>query len=62
MTGIIDWQYSGFHPLYYEFTKVMNSITPNETNDWFSYIPECISAERYPQKFLLDALWCNFDE
>lgn len=62
MTGIIDWQYSGFHPTYYEFTKVMNSITPNETKDWFSYIPECISAERYPQKFLLDALWCKFDE
>lgn len=35
MTGIIDWQYSGFHPTYYEFTKVMNS--PNETNDWFSW-------------------------
>lgn len=62
MTGIIDWQYSGFHPTYYEFTKVMNSITPNETNDWFSYIPISMSAERYPQKFLLDALWCKFDE
>jgi hypothetical protein len=62
VTGIIDWQYSGFYPTYYESTKVMNSISPNETNDWYSYIPECISAERYPQKFLLDSLWWKFVE
>jgi hypothetical protein len=31
-------------------------------NDWYSYIPECISAERYPQKFLLDAIWSKFVE
>ena len=62
MTGIVDWQYSGFYPRYYESTKVMNGIAPNETDDWFSYIPECISAERYPQKFLLDAIWSKFVE
>jgi hypothetical protein len=62
VTGIVDWQYSGFYPTYYESTKVMNSIAPNETNDWYSYIPECISPERYPQKFLLDALWWKFVE
>lgn len=57
VTGIIDWQYSGFYPTYYESTKVMNSITPNEKSDWFAYIPACISPEQYPQKFLVDALW-----
>lgn len=59
---MLDWQYSGFYPPCYESTKVMNSIAPNETNDWYSYIPACISPERYPQKFLLDALWSKFVE
>lgn len=62
LTGIIDWQYSGLYPTYYESTKIMNSITPNETNDWYLYIPECISAARNPQKFLLDSLWWKFVE
>jgi hypothetical protein len=48
VTGTLDWQYSGFYPMYYESTKVMNSIAPNEINDWYFYIPECVLPERYP--------------
>ncbi|KAF2277835.1 uncharacterized protein EI97DRAFT_500070 [Westerdykella ornata] len=57
VTGIIDWQYSGFYPEYYESTKVMNSLSTNEDSDWYLFIPECISPLRNAQKWLLDALW-----
>lgn len=57
ITGIVDWEYSGFYPEYYECTKVMNSIQPNEPCDWFLFIPDCISPLLYPQKWLLDAIW-----
>jgi hypothetical protein len=62
VTGIIDWQYSGFYPVWYESTKVMNGMEPNERNDWYEFIPECISPERYPWKFLLDLVWWKFVE
>ncbi|KAL6704471.1 hypothetical protein ACN47E_008215 [Coniothyrium glycines] len=57
ITGIIDWQYSGFYPEYYESTKVMNGLSTNELSDWYLFIPECISPLRNAQKWLLDALW-----
>jgi aminoglycoside phosphotransferase (APT) family kinase protein len=57
MTGIIDWQYGGFYPEYFESTKVMNGLSTNEDNDWYLFIPECISPLRNTEKWLLDALW-----
>lgn len=57
VTGIIDWQYAGFYPEYYDSTKVMNGLSTNEGSDWYLYIPECISPLQNAQKWLLDALW-----
>lgn len=57
ITGIIDWQYSGFYPEYYESTKVMNGLSTNEDSDWYLFIPECISPLQNAQKWFLDALW-----
>ncbi|KAF2453079.1 hypothetical protein BDY21DRAFT_388298 [Lineolata rhizophorae] len=57
ITGIVDWEYSGFYPEHYECTKVMNSIQPNEDCDWFLFIPDCISPIVHPQKWLQDAVW-----
>lgn len=57
VTGIIDWQYSGFYPEYYESTKVMNGLSTNEKSDWYLFIPECISPLQNKGKWLLDALW-----
>lgn len=57
VTGIIDWQFAGFYPEYYESTKVMNGLSTNESSDWYLFIPECISPIHDPQKWLLDALW-----
>jgi aminoglycoside phosphotransferase (APT) family kinase protein len=57
VNGIIDWQYSGFYPEYYESTKVMNGLSTNEDSDWYLFIPECISPLQNTGKWLLDALW-----
>ncbi|OAL43414.1 hypothetical protein IQ07DRAFT_299677 [Pyrenochaeta sp. DS3sAY3a] len=57
VAGIIDWQYSGFYPEYYESTKVMNGLSTNEDSDWYLFIPEVISPLQNAQKWLLDALW-----
>lgn len=57
MTGIIDWEYAGFYPEYYESTKVTNCLATNEDSDWYLFIPECVSPLRNAQKWLLDARW-----
>ncbi|KAH6864818.1 hypothetical protein BKA58DRAFT_423328 [Alternaria rosae] len=56
VTGIINWQYGGFYPEYYESTKVMDGLSTNEDSDWYLFIPECISPLRNTEKWLLDAL------
>ncbi|KAJ9193565.1 hypothetical protein DTO166G4_592 [Paecilomyces variotii] len=54
ITGIIDWEYSGFYPDYYEAIKCTNCLSPYEENDWFLFLPGCVSLERYPHWWLLD--------
>lgn len=56
ISGIIDWEYSGFYPDYYESVRCTNCITPYEKDDWFLYLPECVSPRIYAQWWLLDRL------
>ncbi|KAF2453051.1 hypothetical protein BDY21DRAFT_367286 [Lineolata rhizophorae] len=57
LTGIIDWEFSGFYPDYQEAIKVTNSLAPNERSDWFDYLPDCISPRHHSRRWLLDRLW-----
>ena len=57
VTGIIDWEYSGFYPEYYESFKVTNCLATNEKSDWYLYLPPSISPSRYPDRWLLDRVW-----
>ncbi|KAJ5570941.1 hypothetical protein N7535_004601 [Penicillium sp. DV-2018c] len=54
VSGILDWEYSGFYPDYYESVRCTNCITPYEEDDWFLYLPECVSPKIYAQWWLLD--------
>ncbi|KAJ5927968.1 hypothetical protein N7466_006924 [Penicillium verhagenii] len=54
ISGIIDWEYSGFYPDYYESVRCTNCLGPYEEDDWFLYLPECISPNIYTQWWLLD--------
>lgn len=54
VTGILDWEYSGFYPDYYEAVRCTNCLASYEDNDWFLFLPECISPSRYSHWWLLD--------
>jgi hypothetical protein len=54
ISGILDWEYSGFYPDYYESVRCTNCLSPYEENDWFLYLPECVSPTVYAQWWLLD--------
>lgn len=57
VTGLLDWEYSGFYPDHYESIKVTNCMAPNEHDDWYQYLPECISLRKYKEWWLIDRLW-----
>ncbi|CAG8088628.1 unnamed protein product [Penicillium nalgiovense] len=54
LSGILDWEYSGFYPDYYESVRCTNCLGPYEEDDWFLYLPECVSPKFYAQWWLLD--------
>ena len=57
ISGIVDWEHSGFYPAYWEAVKVTNGMTPQETSDWYLHLPAAISPLRYPKRWLLDLFW-----
>ncbi|KAK2781124.1 hypothetical protein FQN53_000815 [Emmonsiellopsis sp. PD_33] len=57
VSGIIDWEDSGFYPEEYECTKVTYTMSEVEENDWYLYLPECISPKRFAVHWLVDWLW-----
>lgn len=54
VTGILDWEYSGFYPDYYEAVRCTNCLSSCEDNDWFLFLPDCNSSKRYTHWWLLD--------
>ncbi|KAJ5488452.1 hypothetical protein N7539_003342 [Penicillium diatomitis] len=54
VSGILDWEYSGFYPDYYESVRCTNCLSPYEEDDWFLYLPECVSPNTYAQWWLFD--------
>ncbi|KAK2813705.1 hypothetical protein FQN50_000103 [Emmonsiellopsis sp. PD_5] len=59
ITGIIDWEDSGFYPEYYECTTLSNGQSIMSDDDWYLYVPDCISPLRFPVRWLVDRLWGN---
>lgn len=57
VTGLIDWDGGGFYPEFFESTKVTSLMSPVEKDDWFLFLPPCISPQRYPILWLRDRLW-----
>lgn len=45
ITGLLNWEYSGFYPAYCEAFKCTNCITPYEDDDWYLFLPDCISPK-----------------
>ncbi|KAI1947356.1 hypothetical protein LOZ53_001460 [Ophidiomyces ophidiicola] len=57
VTGIIDWELSGFYPEYYECTALTRTLSFVDDNDWYLYLPESLSPMRFPIRWLVDRLW-----
>lgn len=57
VSGIIDWEDSGFYPEYYECTTLTGNLSLVEEDDWFHYLPNSISPSRFPVRWLVDKLW-----
>jgi Phosphotransferase enzyme family len=57
VTGVLDWEFSGFYPEYHESTKITNCLSPNDKSDWYLYLPSSITPAKYPTRWLLDRLW-----
>jgi hypothetical protein len=49
VSRILDWEYSGFYPDYHESVRCTNCPSPYEEDDWFFYLPECVSPKLYAQ-------------
>ncbi|OJD12983.1 hypothetical protein AJ78_06498 [Emergomyces pasteurianus Ep9510] len=59
ITGVIDWEDSGFYPEYYESTTLTEGQSILEDDDWYLYAPSIISPSRFPVRWLVDRLWGN---
>ncbi|KAH8434553.1 uncharacterized protein LDX57_012196 [Aspergillus melleus] len=57
VSGVIDWEDSGFYPLYYECTVLSRTLSLVDENDWYLYLPESVSPLKYPVWWLIDRLW-----
>jgi aminoglycoside phosphotransferase len=59
VTGIIDWEYGGWYPEYWEFLKGLNSFDPSEEcQDWWEYLM-CITGE-YRCEWAIDSALDHF--
>lgn len=52
LTGIIDWEYSGFYPEHWEHVKALNTRGITDASDWWDHLPPCILG--YDQEVVLD--------
>ncbi|KAH7323907.1 kinase-like domain-containing protein [Rhexocercosporidium sp. MPI-PUGE-AT-0058] len=57
VSGIIDWEDSGFYPESFESTRVLYLFYMHTDTDWYAYIPACISPARHPVRWLVNRLW-----
>ncbi|OJD20754.1 hypothetical protein ACJ73_07911 [Blastomyces percursus] len=54
IAGLLAWEYSGFYPEYHELIKRTNGLSLAADDDWYMFLPECISLEHYGMWWLLD--------
>ena len=54
VSGILDWEWSGFYPEYWEQLKALNTRSPKDTDDWWDHLPPSILG--YDHEVVLDRL------
>ena len=57
VTGIIDWETSGFYPDYFEAEKTLYLFSSIAESDWWQYLPPCIDPAGHPVRWLVGRYW-----
>lgn len=57
VTGLIDWEMSGFYPEDLECVKALNNLSPIGKDDWYLFLPECISPRNHLESWHADLVW-----
>lgn len=57
ITGIIDWEDSGYYPEYHECIMLSQTLNGIDETDWYEYLPGSISPVKFPIRWLVDRLW-----
>lgn len=58
VTGIVDWEFSGWYPEYWEFAKALRGWQwQNDWSDYLSWILEPFYSEYAVHLFLAKMLW-----
>lgn len=55
--GIIDWEMSGFYPSDYECIRATNNLSTIGNDDWYLFLPPCISPQEHFRSWITDRLW-----
>jgi Phosphotransferase enzyme family len=56
ITGIIDWEFSGFYPEHQESVSMTRYLRLGSDDDWCLYLPEVVAPHRDRIRFLFDQL------
>ena len=54
LSGLLDWEASGFYPEYWEHLKAVNTRDTRDDSDWWSHLPPAIVG--YDQEIAVDRL------
>lgn len=56
VTGILDWEMSGWYPGYWEYVKALQTVGMNDsTSDWWAYLPtDAIGS--WPGEYAIDIM------
>lgn len=54
LSGILDWEASGFYPEYWEYLKALNTRSTRDESDWWTHLPSVIVG--YDSEVAIDRL------
>lgn len=55
--GMIDWEMSGFYPSDYECIRATNNLSSVGKDDWYLYLPSCVSPREHFRSWISDWIW-----
>lgn len=57
VTGLIDWEMSGFYPEDLECVKALNNVSPIGKDDWYLFLPKSIFPRDHLESWHADLVW-----